>query len=300
MGCCQSQQRSSISRNSQTTDGHREDRRDRSQHEATGLAQLRHQHERELQELRETLLAAGKQEREELLRFQREEIERVRQDVANKVKSETSAQLRAVRVTREVLFMDANNRTIEGLQQSLDEDKSSLTKSCEAARASFQGTVDDHNTEDSQESIFRRDLWINIRTHGSPGAFWEQELQSLHSVICMKSQQIKVLSRKEHQMQSLTEKNLFLKKQLKKIQHCNEELSAQHQDLQTYIQQLTGELTALQQALAKESQHTQKLGLQKEQLHYRLSSPESPVPSHPSPLPSLSPANSRQRSRALH
>ncbi|XP_066572710.1 coiled-coil domain-containing protein 69 [Amia ocellicauda] len=300
MGCVQSRRRRGTPRRTERKNAAKElntlqDHCDKSQHEAAGagLVKLQQQHEWELQSLRETLVATGNKEREDLIRAHREEIERMVQEVTNKVQSETSAELHTLCDNRVRCISDEHKNTIEELQQSWDEEKSSLTENFEAARASLQGRVDDLTAELQvfnklkqrvEESVLKRDLQTNIQAHGSPGEFWEQELESLLFVIEMKSGRIQELNSKLHQMQSLVEKNLSLEDQVKMHIQQNEDLRVQIKNHHTYIEQLTGDLTSLQQSLAKEALRTQKLNLEKEQLQYRLANGDSTASAHLSSL----------------
>lgn len=59
-------------------------------------------------------------------------------------------------------------------------------------------------------SILSRLYRNHIQDYGSPGPFWEQELESLHHVIEMKNERIHELEKQLFLLEMLKEKNLIL------------------------------------------------------------------------------------------
>ncbi|XP_061644111.1 coiled-coil domain-containing protein 69 isoform X2 [Phyllopteryx taeniolatus] len=55
-----------------------------------------------------------------------------------------------------------------------------------------------------QEATFKKDLLRNIQAHGSPGAFWESEQESLLFVIEMKSERLREQNKKLQRLEQLT------------------------------------------------------------------------------------------------
>ncbi|KAG8438884.1 hypothetical protein GDO86_005174 [Hymenochirus boettgeri] len=86
------------------------------------------------------------------------------------------------------------------LQKSYDLEKLTLAESYQKITDSLQGTVDELNSQLAsfrekmkrvEESVLTQDYKRHIQDYGTPGQFWEQELQSLHFVIEMKSELIR-------------------------------------------------------------------------------------------------------------
>ncbi|XP_023286330.1 coiled-coil domain-containing protein 69-like, partial [Seriola lalandi dorsalis] len=99
-----------------------------------------------------------------------------------------------------------------GLQKTHEEEKNQLTETFRAAEGVLTAEVDQLTSELQvynelkkrvQESTFKKDLQRNIQAHGSPGAFWESEQESLLFVIEMKSERVQDQSRKLQQMDDL-------------------------------------------------------------------------------------------------
>ncbi|KAK1161249.1 coiled-coil domain-containing protein 69-like [Acipenser oxyrinchus oxyrinchus] len=271
--------------------------------------QLREQHEWELRSLRETLTATGIKEREELLQTHREELQRVTQELTAKVEKEKTGELEAV-FSEQIQSLNAEHgNTLAELQQSHDLEKNSLTESFETTRTSLQSKIDELSAELQvfnelkrrvEESVLKRDLHRNIQAHGSPGPFWEQELESLLFVIEMKCERIQEQGKKLLHMETLAEKNLSLEDRVKNLLQQNEDLKVRLENHQTFIKQLSREHTLLQESLEKETNLSQKLHREKEELVYRMINGNSSPTFHlsgkaPPPLtPELSPSAPQQ------
>ncbi|XP_068182410.1 coiled-coil domain-containing protein 69 isoform X2 [Antennarius striatus] len=86
-----------------------------------------------------------------------------------------------------------------------------------------------------EESSFKKNLQRNIQAHGSPGAFWESEQESLLFVIEMKSERVQEQNRKLQQMNVLTERNLTLEDQTVLVLQQNEDLRVRIDGCQALI-----------------------------------------------------------------
>ncbi|GAB1296086.1 Coiled-coil domain-containing protein 69 [Apodemus speciosus] len=123
----------------------------------------------------------------------------------------------------ELETLDKEGRILEGnheeagqvLQTSNAQEKDALSDCVQEAKASLQNTCARHvppqeatqakmNKVDG--SILSRLYRNHIQDYGSPGPFWEQELESLHHVIEMKNERI-------HEL----EKQLFLLEMLRQL-----------------------------------------------------------------------------------
>ncbi|MGH0168771.1 UNVERIFIED_CONTAM: hypothetical protein FKN15_055757 [Acipenser sinensis] len=192
------------------------------------------------------------------------------QEVTAKVEKEKTGELEAV-FSEQVQSLKAEHRnTVAELQQSHNFEKNSLTESFETTRTSLQA-------------------------HGSPGPFWEQELESLLFVIEMKCERIQEQGKTLLHMETLAEKNLSLEDRVKNLLQQNEDLKVRLENHQAFIKQLSREHTLLQEALEKETNLSQKLHREKEELVYRMINGNSSPTFHlsgkaPPPLtPELSP-----------
>ncbi|KAK1804468.1 hypothetical protein P4O66_020476, partial [Electrophorus voltai] len=114
-------------------------------------------------------------------------------------------------------------------------------------------------------------------THGSPGAFWEQEQESLLFVIEMKKERLQKQGDKLRQMEALIEKNFALEAQVKQVLCQNEDLRVQIDNYQALVRQLSKEQSELQEAFKKQSLQGQKMTQEKEELLFKLSMMKTPV-----------------------
>ncbi|XP_074505668.1 coiled-coil domain-containing protein 69 isoform X2 [Sebastes fasciatus] len=168
---------------------------------------------------------------------------------------------------------------VQSLQKKHQQEKTQLTEKFQAAENVLKGEVE-QLTADLQvynelkrrvkESTFKKDLQRNIKAHGSPGAFWESEQESLLFVIEMKSERVQEQSRKLQQMDDLVEKNLLLEDQIIHTLQQNEDLRVRIDNSQTFIQQLSKEQQDLKVALERQAVINQNLSQEKEQLMFKL------------------------------
>ncbi|XP_062282172.1 coiled-coil domain-containing protein 69-like [Scomber scombrus] len=165
------------------------------------------------------------------------------------------------------------------LQKRNKEEKTELTEKFQAAENELKVKVSELSADLQvynelkrrvQESTFKKDLKRNIQAHGSPGAFWESEQESLLFVIEMKSERVQEQNRKLQQMDALVEKNLSLEDQIINILQQNEDLGVRIENCQSLIQQLSKEQQDLKAALERQVIVNQKLSQEKEQLMFKL------------------------------
>ncbi|XP_036054238.1 coiled-coil domain-containing protein 69 [Onychomys torridus] len=122
--------------------------------------------------------------------------------------------------------LDNEGRTLEGrceeaaaLQAACTQEKDTSSVSIQEAKAPLQNscTMPESSQEASpgqmnevEGSILSRLYKNHIQDYGSPGPFWEQELESLHHVIEMKNERIHELEKQLLLLEMLKEKNLIL------------------------------------------------------------------------------------------
>ncbi|XP_031210936.1 coiled-coil domain-containing protein 69 isoform X3 [Mastomys coucha] len=108
--------------------------------------------------------------------------------------------------------LDKEGRILEGrheevgqaLKTSNAQEKDALSDCIQEAKTSLQNTCASHvspqeatqaNMKEVDGSILSRLYRNHIQDYGSPGPFWEQELESLHHVIEMKNERIHELEK---------------------------------------------------------------------------------------------------------
>ncbi|KAM9357204.1 coiled-coil domain-containing protein 69 [Symphorus nematophorus] len=234
----------------------------------------------QLRTLKEVLSANGSLERAELLRHHAdEEVCALVLNILDKVKTETTADLNVLHEQRSKTATEEHERNVEELQQRHEREKTELTETFQAAENVLKVKVDELTAELQvynelkrrvEESTFKKDLQRNIQAHGSPGAFWESEQESLLFVIEMKSERVQEQNRKLQQMEALTEKNLSLEDQIINVLQQNEDLGVRMENCQTLIQELSKEQQDLKVALERQLVVNQKLSQEKEQLMFKL------------------------------
>ncbi|XP_028445312.1 coiled-coil domain-containing protein 69 [Perca flavescens] len=224
--------------------------------------------------------AGGNSERAELLKAHAdEEVCALVLSILNKVKTETTADLNVLHEQKSKTATEEHKRNVEELQKKHEQEKTELTEKFQAAENILKGEVD-QLTADLQvytdlkrrvkESTFKKDLQRNIQAHGSPGAFWESEQESLLFVIEMKTERVQEQSRKLQQMDTLMEKNQSLEDQTVYILQQNEDLRVRIDNCQTLIQQFSKEQQDLKGALERQALINQNLSQEKEQLMFKL------------------------------
>ncbi|XP_024239209.1 coiled-coil domain-containing protein 69 isoform X2 [Oncorhynchus tshawytscha] len=249
------------------------------------------QYEWQLKILREVLSASGTQEREELLKDPTQgELCALVHNITEKVETETAADLTVLYVEKSQRIAEQHKRQLEEWQMIQSDETKLLTETHQAAERTLKEEVEELTTElhvynqlkkRVDQSTFKKDLQRNIQAHGSPGAFWEREQESLLFVIEMKSERIQAQGNKLLQMQVLVEKNLSLEDQVINVLQNNEDLRVRIDNHQSLLQQLSKEHQDLQGALDRQAGLCQRLTQEKEQLMFKLKHRDS-CPTFPS------------------
>ncbi|XP_041653514.1 coiled-coil domain-containing protein 69 [Cheilinus undulatus] len=234
----------------------------------------------QLRILKEVLSANGNPERAELLKDHADvEVCGLVLNILDKVKTETTADLNVLHEQKSKNATEEHERYVEELQKKHEQEKESLTEKFEAVEDDLKSQVTQLSADLEVfnqlkrrvgESMFKRDLQRNIQAHGSPGAFWESEQESLVFVIEMKSQRVQEQNRKLQQMDALVEKNLALEDQIVHVLQQNEDLNVRIENCQALIQQLSKEQQELKVALERQAVTNQNLSQEKEQLMFKL------------------------------
>ncbi|KAM3612658.1 uncharacterized protein V6R79_012233 [Siganus canaliculatus] len=237
-------------------------------------------YEWQLRTLKEVLSANGNPERAELLRRHAgEEVCALVLAVLDAVKTETTADLNVLHQQRSQRAEEEHRRSVAELQEKHQQEKQELKEESEAAEKLLKEEVEqltfdlrryDELRRRVQESSFRKDLHRNLQAHGSPGAFWESEQESLVFVIEMKRERVEEQNRKLQQMDALVEKNLSLEDQMIHVLQQNEDLRVRMENCQTLLQQLSVEQHDLKEALERQIVTNQTLAQEKEQLMFKL------------------------------
>ncbi|XP_026040436.1 coiled-coil domain-containing protein 69 isoform X2 [Astatotilapia calliptera] len=132
--------------------------------------------------------------------------------ILDKVKTETTADLNILHEQKSKSATEEHERHVEELQRRNEHEKNQLTEKFQAAENVLKAKVEELKAELQvynelkrrvEESMFKKDLQRNIQAHGSPGAFWESEQESLVFVIEMKSERVQEQNRKLQQMDTL-------------------------------------------------------------------------------------------------
>ncbi|XP_031653647.1 coiled-coil domain-containing protein 69-like isoform X4 [Oncorhynchus kisutch] len=249
------------------------------------------QYEWQLKILREVLSASGTQEREELLKDPTKgELCFLVHNITEKVETETAADLTVLYVEKSQRIAEQHKRQLEEWQMIQSDETKLLTETHQAVERTLKEEVEELTTElhvynqlkkRVDQSTFKKDLQRNIQAHGSPGAFWELEQESLLFVIEMKSELIQAQGNKLLQMQVLVEKNLSLEDQVINVLQNNEDLRVRIDNHQSLLQQLSKEHQDLQGALDRQAGLCQRLTQEKEQLMFKLKHRDS-CPTFPS------------------
>uniref|UniRef100_A0A3B3ZTT1 Coiled-coil domain containing 69 n=1 Tax=Periophthalmus magnuspinnatus TaxID=409849 RepID=A0A3B3ZTT1_9GOBI len=215
----------------------------------------------QLRTLKEVLSANGNAARAELLKgHAHEEVCALVNSILDKVKTETTADLNVSFEQKSKATSEEHERRVEGQVEALT---SELQVYNELKRR-------------VKESTLKRDLKRNIQgmlacecnAHGSPGAFWESEQESLLFVIEMKAEQVEEHRRRLQQMDTL--KNQSLEEQLVQELQQNEDLRVRFDNCQSFIRQLSKEQQELKLALDPQLSLNQRLSQEKEQLVFKI------------------------------
>ncbi|KAL7863063.1 hypothetical protein SRHO_G00120470 [Serrasalmus rhombeus] len=258
----------------------------------TSLETLLEKYEQQLKVLH-AVLAGSVKEREQLLKdHQQEELCMLVQKIIEKVSNEIASELSALHEKQMKTSSEQHQTEAEEKQHAHNEEKNALKEAHMAAESALKGQIEalmadlklfTELKQRVKESTLKRDLQRNIETHGSPGAFWEQEQESLLIVIEMKRERLQEQGSKLRQMEALVEKNLALEDQVLQVLQQNEDLRVRIDNYQTLIHQLSKEQNELQEALEKQTLQTQKLSQEKEELLFKLLSKQGSCSSFHTP-----------------
>lgn len=156
---------------------------------------------------------------------------------------------------------------ISDLQKSFEQEKASLTETITDLKSQLESFL--QKIQQSEESALKQNYERHIKDYGSPGEFWEQELNSLYFVIEMKNNLMKEKDKKLLNQQVMMERILVLEEKVKMLQQENEALQEQTQKHATIAMCLTEELLSTKADLEKEIQLREQLQHDKEQHVYR-------------------------------
>nr|XP_057917782.1 coiled-coil domain-containing protein 69 isoform X2 [Doryrhamphus excisus] len=231
--------------------------------------------------LKEVLSANGNAERAELLKEHAdEEVCTLVLGILDKVKAETAAHVNAVHHQQSRKVSEQHQLHVHEMQQAHEKVKGQLTERFQEAETCLKAEVSELKAELEcykqlkrrvQDCTFKKDLIRNIQAHGSPGAFWESEQESLLFVIEMKSERVQEQNRKLQQMEELAEKKTSVEERLVQVSQQNDDLRGRLDNTHTVLQQLSREHQDLKVALERQLALNQTLAQEKEQLLFKLS-----------------------------
>ncbi|XP_048884078.1 coiled-coil domain-containing protein 69 [Brienomyrus brachyistius] len=267
--------------------------------------------EQELKMVRDFLTTASTKGLDVPQEVQQNELLALLLDVLKKVTADKTAELSAQFEENIKRLSKEHSDKIEDLQRSHDEEVKCMRDSFKVAEVSLQGRVEalagqvealtselkafNDLKQRVAESTLKRDLNGNIQAQGSPGEFWEQELESLLFVIEMKSELLQEKEKKLRQMEILVARNRSLEDQAVGILQKNEDLRVRSNSYQSQIQQMSLEQVRLMEDLEQMELMNVKLTQEKEELLYKLQHRESCSTTSPSlsRLPTKSPNHLR-------
>ncbi|XP_035505661.2 microtubule-associated tumor suppressor 1 homolog A isoform X2 [Scophthalmus maximus] len=273
------------------------------------LQKVQEQHRRDVAELEQRLQA-----------FYQAEWDKVHltyQEEADKCKTLMQQQMGELKANHEAMKLELQSSHAEQLQcvkqqhdMSLEElrnvhnqELQSLDKSLKDAEFSLFGQIDELTVENkalmeklTAEETKRKALAEKSRAslQKDPHTLYlEQELESLKVVLDIKNKQLHQQEKKLMEINKLTEKNVKLDENLKKVQQENEDLKARMERHAALSRQLSTEQTVLQESLHKESKVNKRLSMENEELLWKLhngdlSSPRKVSPTSTSPSHSFS------------
>lgn len=238
------------------------------------------------QEIRK-LIQSHHEEKMSMEEGNKKKMEEQEQELREKAKRDAEADLEK-HLSEQASYLKAElDKKCEELQNHYDEEKASLKETYEKLTTSLKETVAELNGQLAsfqekmkrvEESILNQDYKIHIQDHGSPGEFWEHELQSLHFVIEMKSERIKEQEKRLQAQQTTMDRNVILEEKVQSLQQEIEALQAQAQNQTAMTIHLTEELLNAQVSLEKEKQLHEQLQRDKEQHFYRTVNGDGPSP----------------------
>ncbi|XP_037118141.1 coiled-coil domain-containing protein 69 [Syngnathus acus] len=234
----------------------------------------------QLRILKEVLSANGASERAELLKEHAdEEVCTLVLSILEKVKTETCAQLNAVHQQQRQQIAQQHQQHIHEVERAHDEFKVQLTETFHVSENLLKLEVSELKEELErynelkrrvQESTFNKDLLRNIQAHGSPGAFWESEQESLLFVIEMKSERLREQNSKLQHMEQLAEEKSCAEDHLVQTLQQNEDLRVRLDRSQSILQRTCLEREEARASLERQRLFNETLTQEKEQLLFKL------------------------------
>ncbi|XP_077388996.1 coiled-coil domain-containing protein 69 [Festucalex cinctus] len=236
--------------------------------------------ERQPKILKEVLLADGAAQRAELLKeYADQEVCALVLAILDKVKTETCAQLNDVHQRQRRQTAQQHQQHVHDLDRAHEETKAQLMAKFDASEKQLQVEVSElkaelerynHLKRRVQESTFKKDLLRNIQAHGSPGAFWESEQESLLFVIEMKSERLREQNGKLQRMEQLAEEKSCADDHLAQTLQQNEDLRVRLDKSQSDLQHACREREEARTSLERHRLMTETLTQEKEQLLFKL------------------------------
>ncbi|XP_061832817.2 coiled-coil domain-containing protein 69 isoform X1 [Nerophis lumbriciformis] len=272
MGCGHSKKKSKKG-NKSTKDGGK-------RHAHVALEKQLERFEWQMTILKEVLSANGGAERAELLKEHAdEEVCTLVLSILDQVKTETAAYVNLVHQQQSQKVSERHQQHVHELTQAHEEVKGQLIERFHEAENTLKVEVSELKAELEcfkqlkrrvQDCTFKKDLIRNIKAHGSPGAFWESEQESLLFVIEMKSERVQEQNRTLQQMEELTEKKKSVEERLIQVSQHNDDLRGRLDNTHTVLQQLSREHQDLKVALERQLALNQTLAREKEQLVFKM------------------------------
>ncbi|XP_077465394.1 coiled-coil domain-containing protein 69 [Stigmatopora argus] len=243
--------------------------------------------EGQLKILKETLLAGD--ERAELLKeHAHEEACALVLAIVDQVKMETSARLDAVHQQQRQQTELRHQQHLHEVERDHKEVKVQLTESFRTRENALKAELEhyDHLKRRVQESTFKCDLLRNIQAHGSPGAFWESEQESLLFVIEMKSERLRELNERLGRMGELAEEKSCAEARLLQNVRENEDLKVRLDKNQSFLKRACAEREEARTSRERLRLLNEALTREKEQLLFKFrhgDAGQAPPPTTPDP-----------------
>ncbi|XP_057707072.1 coiled-coil domain-containing protein 69 [Corythoichthys intestinalis] len=199
--------------------------------------------------------------------------------IVDKVKTETSARLDSVHRQQRQQTALRHQQQLNEVEQSHEEVKVQLTESFQNSENALKAEVSrlkaelehyEHLKRRVQESTFKRDLLRNIQAHGSPGAFWESEQESLLFVIEMKSERLRELNADVRRTEQLAEEKSCVEDRLVQTSRENEDLKVRVDKSQSVLQRVCAERDDALASCERQRLLNEALTREKEQLLFKL------------------------------
>ncbi|KAM4677795.1 coiled-coil domain-containing protein 69 [Discoglossus pictus] len=245
--------------------------------ELSDLTEKQHESNDKLHEIQD-LQHKHQEEKAALAEAHKTELEVRVQKLLEQARRDTDAEIaRCLSQQAAAMKVKLDEKCAE-LQRSYDQEKAALTEKYDKLTTSLQETIDDLNSQLNsfkekmkriEESVLTQDFRRHIQDHGSPGQFWEQELQSLHFVIEMKSELLREQDKRLLNHEATMDRNVTLEERVRSLQQESEALRVQTQNQAVVTMRLSEELLSTQASLEKEIQLREQLQRDKEQHLYR-------------------------------